>query len=408
MKSISRRPTKLYGIIITLVSLFFIGAGGVAAVVQVSAESPQPAPGERLITLHDGGQDKGILTRAATLRDALDGAKISVDPNDIVEPGLDEKLIATTYDVNIYRARPVTVVDGSVRQKVMSPYQTAKQIAEHAGIELHDEDNSNLEANTDMVSEGAGVQLNIKRATEFTFVLYGKSITAYTQAKTIGDMLKEKKITLAANDSLSASVDIPMTKGMTVQLWRNGKQTLTEEQSVAFETEKVKDMDREVGYREVKTPGQAGKRTVTYEIDMQNGQEVSRKEIQSLVTKEPVKQVEIVGGKYALPPGSHEDWMAAAGISASDYGFVNYIILHEGGWCPVRWQGDRGCVDHGSAPSGLGYGLVQATPGNKMATAGEDWLTNPITQLRWATGYAVGKYGSWEDAYNHWLSVHSW
>jgi uncharacterized protein YabE (DUF348 family) len=300
MKILSRRPVKLYGTLVILLSAFFIGAGVVFVAGQASAESTvEPTPGERLITLHDGGQDKGILTTATTLKDALRGANIPIDPNDIVEPGLDEKLIASTYDVNIYRARPVTVVDGSVRQKVMSPYQTAEQIAEHAGIVLHKEDSTTLDANTDMVSEGAGVQLSIKRATEFTFVLYGKSTTAYTQAKTIGDMLKEKKITLAANDGLSAPIDTPMAKGITIQLWRNGKQTLTEEQSVPFETEKVKDMDREVGYHEVKTPGQAGKRTVTYEIDMQNGQEVSRKEIQSLVTKEPIKQVEVVGGKMS-------------------------------------------------------------------------------------------------------------
>lgn len=408
MRNITKKPTRFYGVLITLASVFLVGCGAIGLAARANADSLQPLPGQHLITLHDAGQDKGILTEAPTLRQALQEAHVSVDPNDIIEPGLDETLVAKSYDVNIYRARPVTVVDGAVRQKVMSPYQTAKQIAAHAGIVLHDEDRTSLVANTDMVSEGAGVQLAISRATEFTFVLYGKKMTAYTQEKTVGDMLKSKKITMAADDTLSVAQETSLVGGMTIELWRNGKQTLTEEQDVPFATEKIKDMDREVGYRQVKTPGVVGKRTVTYEVDMRNGKEVSRTEIQSLLTKEPVNQVEVVGGKYALPPGSHEDWMAAAGIAASDYGFVNYIVTHEGGWCPVRWQGDRGCVNHGSAPSGLGYGIVQATPGSKMASAGDDWLTNPITQLRWATGYAVGRYGSWEGAYNHWLAVHSW
>ncbi len=137
MKILSRRPAKLYGTLVILLSAFFIGAGVVFVAGQANAQSTEPTPGERLITLHDGGQDKGILTKATTLKDALQEAAILIDPNDIVEPGLDEKLVASTYDVNIYRARPVTVVDGSVRQKVMSPYQTAKQITEHAGISLH-------------------------------------------------------------------------------------------------------------------------------------------------------------------------------------------------------------------------------------------------------------------------------
>jgi hypothetical protein len=97
--------------------------------------------------------------------------------------------------------------------------------------------------------------------------------------------------------------------------------------------------------------------------------------------------------------------MAAAGIASSDYGFVDYIASHEGGWAPCKVQG--GSIDC-SYDGSMGYGIVQATPGNKMATAGADWRTNPITQLRWATSYAVGRYGSWEAAYNHWTVTHNW
>jgi hypothetical protein len=43
-----------------------------------------------------------------------------------------------------------------------------------------------------------------------------------------------------------------------------------------------------------------------------------------------------------------------------------------------------------------------------MASAGSDWATSAVTQIRWATGYAVARYGSWEGAYNHWTSHHNW
>lgn len=299
MMKIAKKPAKLYGIAIALLSSFFIGAGLAMLAGQAEAQSPIPAPGQRLITLHDSGGEKGFLTNAATLRQALEEASIPIDPNDTVEPGLDEQLIAKSYDVNIYRARPITVIDGAIRQRIMSPYQTPKQIAAHAGIALHDEDNATLDANTNMVSEGAGIQLSIDRATEFTFVLYGKRMTAYTQAATVSEMLKEKQITLGGDDTVSVSLDAPIVQGMTVELWRNGKQTVTEEKDVPFATEKKKDMDREVGYRKVETPGEIGKRTVTYEIEMRDGKEVARKEIQSITTKEPKKQIEVVGGKIS-------------------------------------------------------------------------------------------------------------
>lgn len=379
---------------------------GISLATHAEAASNQPVvAGKHLITLHDNGQDRGILTTAGTLRAALKEAKISVDPNDLVEPGLDETLVAGQYEVNIYRARPITIIDGAVRQKVLSPYQTARQVAEHAGIALHDEDTTVLSANSNIVADGAGLQLQVTRATPFTLVLYGKSVQAYTQAKTIGEMMKQKDITLKAADTLSLSASTPISAGMKVELWRNGKQVVTEDQTIAFAVDQTKDADQPIGYKKVTTPGVDGKKTVSYQVEMQNGIEVSRSVIQSVTTLEPVRQAEVIGVKVELPPGTHQDWMAAAGISASDYGYVEFIVGHEGGWEPCKVQGGSiNCSYSGS----MGYGLVQATPGSKMVSAGDDWRTNPITQLRWATSYAVGRYGSWGAAYNYWTSHHNW
>lgn len=379
---------------------------GISLATHAEAASNQPVvAGKHLITLHDNGQDRGILTSAGTLRAALKEAKINVDPNDLVEPGLDETLVAGQYEVNIYRARPITVIDGAVRQKVLSPYQTARQVAEHAGIALHDEDTTVLSANSNIVADGAGLQLQVTRATPFTLVLYGKSVQSYTQAKTIGEMMKQKGITLKAADTLSIPASTPMSAGMQVELWRNGKQVVTEDQTIAFAVDQTKDADQPIGYKKVTTPGVDGKKTVSYQVEMQNGIEVSRSVIQSVTTLEPVRQAEVIGVKVDLPPGTHQDWMAAAGISASDYGYVEFIVGHEGGWEPCKVQGGSINCSYGGS---MGYGVVQATPGSKMVSAGDDWRTNPITQLRWATSYAVGRYGSWGAAYNYWTSHHNW
>ena len=96
--------------------------------------------------------------------------------------------------------------------------------------------------------------------------------------------------------------------------------------------------------------------------------------------------------------GSHTDWMAAAGIAPSDYGYVDYIVDHESGWGVTK-----------SNYSGSGaYGLGQALPASKMAPYGSDYLTNPVTQLKWANVYAKGHYGSWANGYAHWLNYRSW
>lgn len=51
------------------------------------------------------------------------------------------------------------------------------------------------------------------------------------------------------------------------------------------------------------------------------------------------------------------------------------------------------------------YGIPQALPGSKMASAGADWATNPDTQIRWGLGYIMGRYGSPCNAWGHSQSV---
>lgn len=293
----------------------FIGAGLLlvtlfTSVLSASALGQESSTGSRLITVHDRGQDRGVMTNATTLRAAFDEAGIALDKNDLVEPGLDEQLVANNYEVNIYRARPVMVIDGAVRQKVMTPYQTASQITKAAGVELHDEDETTITRSEDIVSDGSGLLLTIDRAIPFTLVLYGKKVTAYTQETSVRAMLSSKNITLGKDDTLSVAESTPITNGMSVEIWRNGKQTVTEEQAIAFDTEKIQDADREAGYREIKTPGENGKKNVTYEIEMRNGIEVGRVEIQSVTTQEPKKQVEIVGTKNNYS-GSLNEWLLA-------------------------------------------------------------------------------------------------
>lgn len=261
----------------------------------------------RLVTFHDRGTEHVILTHAQTVRDALADADIAVVDEDMVEPSRDEQLVATDYTVNIYRARPVIVVDGASRQKIMTAAQTPTSISAAAGLKLHDEDKAKLSASDDIVADGAGVTLTIDRATEFSLELYGTRTTAYSRAETVGDMLLEKNIRMAANDTLSVSSSTPLTTGMAVAVWRNGVQTATVDEPIAFPVRQIQDVDQPAGYTKIQTPGTNGRKSVTYQITMQNGKEVSRTTIQTVVLEQPKEQVMIVGAK----PSFSGDFAAA-------------------------------------------------------------------------------------------------
>lgn len=388
MTNLFQKPFVLSGFFL-LFGLAVLSLGG-ALSAKVRAAETASESGERLLTIHDSGENRGILTRATTLRQAFKEAGIPFDSSDLVEPGLDETLVASIYDVNIYRARPVTVIDGAVRKKIMSAYRTPEQIVAHAGMELQDEDLTTMRLPVDFVGQGAAIQLTISRATPFTFVLYGETMPAYTQAKTVADMLKDKNITLGKNDVLSVPGTEPMRPGMIVQLWREGRQTITEEEEVPFEIEQIRDMDRDVGYREVKTPGIRGKRSVTYEIEMRNGVEVSRKEIQSVMIDEPKKQTEVIGGKVkaSLSPVEAQalgrQMMLAFGFGDDQWSCLQQLWMRESGWRTTA-----------ANPSGA-YGIPQALPGSKM---GPGWQTDATVQIQWGLGYIKNRYqtpcGAW-------------
>ncbi|MGB4779227.1 lytic transglycosylase domain-containing protein [Microbacterium sp.] len=87
---------------------------------------------------------------------------------------------------------------------------------------------------------------------------------------------------------------------------------------------------------------------------------------------------------------------------------IAYGMVRERGWgddeysCLVAlWNKESGWrVGAYNASSGA-YGIPQALPGNKMASAGADWETNPATQITWGLGYISGRYGTPCGAWGH-------
>ena len=90
-------------------------------------------------------------------------------------------------------------------------------------------------------------------------------------------------------------------------------------------------------------------------------------------------------------------------LMANTYGWGNAqfqcfdnIIMHESKWSITATN-----------PSSGAYGIPQALPGSKMATAGADWKTNPATQIKWALSYVKARYSTPCGAWSF-KSAHGW
>lgn len=88
--------------------------------------------------------------------------------------------------------------------------------------------------------------------------------------------------------------------------------------------------------------------------------------------------------------------MLTYGFGADQWPYLDDLIMRESSWNPLATNASSGA-----------YGLPQSLPGNKMATAGADWRTNPMTQVAWMLDYVKGRYGSPAAAIAH-HDTHNW
>lgn len=347
-----------------------------------------------IVIINHDKAERIVPTRPTSVGELLKKLDIPVRPGDVVEPATDAQIKQDDFRINVYRAKPVQLVDDGRRTLTHSAATTARSIARQAGAELTPEDKVAIEPVTNFLKDGTiGEKVIIKRAKPVAMNLYGNLINLRTHAGTVGDLLDEKNITLGKDDQVQPSLETPLTKDTQIFLLRKGIQIATVTEEIPMETEVVQDPKLALGTKAIRQQGSPGKRIVTYQIITHNGKEVSRQPIQTVVSQQPVKQIEVRGSSLSGIKGN----MGLAGISPADYQYVDYIVSKESGWNPLAKNRSSGA-----------YGLCQALPGSKMASAGSDWDSNPVTQLRWCHGYAQARYGSWRAAYNFWQANHYW
>ena len=265
------------------------------------------SPSRHLVRVYDRGEEKTIVTNALTVRQALQAAKISIDEKmDTVEPNIDMELTGSKYQVNIFRARPITIVDGNKRLKITTAEQTPALIAKAAGMTLYREDKTQFTNSENLLVNGAGLVMKVERAKQ---------------------------------------------------------RTVTEEDDIDFQIEQVKDDSQPIGFKSVRQLGEKGVRKITYQVEINGEREVSRREISSEIMRQPKKQVETIGTKPKNPLTKSKGaqiFTDSKGVAHREtyYDLPMNIVINAcgGGGYTVRADGAKVDKD--------GYILVAANYGN--------------------------------------------
>lgn len=180
-------------------------------------------------------------------------------------------------------------------------------------------------------------------------------------------------------------------------------ETITEEETIEHGEVVKKDITALKGSKKVVTKGKEGTELVSYEVTYVDGVEVSRERSIAVVV-EPAKDQVVSVGTLVIPkttPAQQGTNRALGKQMAEDmYGWtgdewacLDNLFRRESGW--------RHTAENKSSGA---YGIPQALPGSKMAKYGDDWRTNPATQIEWGLAYVKGRYGTPCGAWSHFLN----
>jgi len=259
-------------------------------------------------------------------------------------------------------------------------------------------------------------------------------ITVLTSKTKVSEILEDNHIMLSSDEKVIPSLDEEITNEKTIiitndeteitkiaevseeELENNIDQIAQEYSNIVDEIITVREeIPFETITKDVSNGGnttnkvlQAGKngiKEVTYKVRSKDGIEIERIELYSKIIKEPVNKIVQIqtrtvtsrsGGGRAIS-GSVAEYQAYAaercnayGWSQADFECLVKLWNKESGWNPNAYNASSGA-----------YGIPQALPGSKMASAGSDYQTNYQTQINWGLGYIKSRYGTPSNAWNH-------
>lgn len=402
------RHRFILAVVASLLAFIFASAGLVFA----NPETSRPDDAHIVVVFQDG-VERTVVTRLDTVGELIDKLQIKISNFDLLEPSREAVINSDNFKIQIRTAEPTTIIADGVTKSLLSPYEDSRLAVEKSGITLDQEDVVVEEFSGSITeSEILGRKLVVKRAVSVNVVLYGAPISRKTQSKDVSGVLKDMNITPSASDSISPGLNTEVKSGMSIFVTKEGSEVLAVEEVIAHTVTVQEDAASNIGYKKVIQAGQDGKKLVFYEVNKSTG---AKTRILETVVARPTQEI-LVKGTKSVFANFNEDGIPARVFCGSpkqgNWKNINITnaaygreLAKERGWtgsefdallelfaCESSWN------ERAGNPYSGAYGIPQAWPANKMASFGEDYETNPITQLRWGLNYIAARYGTPSEA----------
>ena len=352
-----------------------------------------------IVNLYVDGGKRIVSTDAGTVGDVLQQFHVSLGPNDVVEPAANASVSQPNFNINVYRARPVLIVDDGHSRIVQSAYQSPRQIASGAGLNLFSEDDVSMSTVTDFVHDHfVGSKVVIKRARPVQIVIGSNTYNFRTQTKTVKQLLAEHNIQVNPSDLISESPSDPIYAGQRIVINRINQSVVTESDPIPTTTQTSYDDSIPAGTQVIRQAGSNGVLQKTFLVTTKDNVETSRSLLDSKVLKAAVPTI-IARGR-AVAAGSRSDAVALAQELAADRGWTS----DNGQWQSLYslWtrESNFNAAAYNGAAAGGACGIPQAHPCAKMP----GYPGDAYSQIVWGLNYIATRYGTPTDALTYWLS----
>ena len=319
---------------------------------------------DKSVTLTVDGASSTVHTFGGTVSDALAAKGITLGVHDVVVPSANSALTNGEQIIVSYGRPLIVTIDGRT-QTVWVTATTVSGALAQAGI--HTAANADFSVNRSMPLGRQGLTLTITTPMSVSIHVDGKTTTVSTIDATVGDLLASRHIRLGRLDTVSPSVDSPVTPGLTVVVKRITQKTVTRTETIPFTTTKTSDSSMLQGTSKLTQSGSNGEKKVVILITYTDGKQTSSKVISSTVTTQPVTQQVSVGTQTPPSTGS-----SSGGINLSNSAMWDRIAQCEssGNWSINTGNGYYGGLQF-DIQTWLGAGGGQYAPRADLATRDE-------------------------------------
>lgn len=243
------------------------------------------------LTLNDN--KKEIKTHAETVHELLGELKINYKKQDYLSPSVNAK-VKDNMQIVWKPAYMVILTLNGEEKKVWTTRKTVKEFLAESEIAIKEQDQLSIPLEAKIKQ---GLIINLDTAFQVVVNDGGEERTVWSTSTTVADFLEQQGIKLNELDRVEPGLDQMIGENVPINIVRVEKVTDVVEEPLEFATVTQKDSNLESGKQQVVQEGKTGKVQKTYEVILENGQEVSKTLISENVMENATDKIVAVGTK---------------------------------------------------------------------------------------------------------------